>query len=89
MAFFWDRHVSSGIRELGYDVGTETLAVVFPGRRTVYHRPVPYTVYASIFHARFPERALPGNRGEDCPGCQRSPEGILTADGVTVHQGSL
>ena len=27
-----------------------------PGRRTVYHRPVPYTVYASIFHARFPER---------------------------------
>ena len=56
MAFFWDRHVSSGIRELGYDVATETLAVVFPGRRTVYHRPVPYTVYASIFHARFPER---------------------------------
>jgi len=56
MAFFWDRHVSSGIRELGYDIETQTLAVVFPGRRTVYHRPVPYSVYASIFHAKFPER---------------------------------
>jgi hypothetical protein len=56
MAFFWDRHISGGIRELGYDTGTQTLAVVFPGRRMVYHRPVPYTVYASIFHARFPEQ---------------------------------
>jgi hypothetical protein len=56
MAFFWDRHVSSGIRELGYDIRTQTLAVVFPGRRMVYHRPVPFSVHASIFHAKFPER---------------------------------
>lgn len=56
MAFFWDHFVSSSIPALGYDVATQTLAVVFPGRRTVYHRPVPYTVYAAIFHAKFPER---------------------------------
>ena len=56
MAFFWDHNVSNRIRDLGYDVTTQTLAVVFPGRRTVYHSPVPYTVYASIFHAKFPEK---------------------------------
>jgi hypothetical protein len=56
MAFFFDRYVSHGIRELGYDVKTQTLAVVFPGHKTVYHRPVPYPVYAAIFHAKFPER---------------------------------
>jgi hypothetical protein len=56
MAFFWDRYVSSSIPALGYDIGTQTLAVVFPGNRTVYHRPVPYAVYAAIFNARCPER---------------------------------
>ncbi len=56
MAFFWDHGVSNRIQDLGYDESTKTLAVVFPGRRAVYHSPVPYTVYTSIFHARFPER---------------------------------
>ena len=56
MNMVWDRHVSSGIRELGYDVKTKTMAVVFPGGVRKYHAPVPYTVYAAIFHATFPER---------------------------------
>jgi len=32
MAFFFDRFISNRIRELGYDVKTQTLAVVFPDR---------------------------------------------------------
>lgn len=56
MNMVWDRHVSNGIRELGYDVTTQTMAVVFPGGITRYHAPVPYPLYASIFHATFPER---------------------------------
>ncbi|AGB01730.1 KTSC domain-containing protein [Methanoregula formicica] len=56
MNMVWDRHVSNGIRELGYDVKTHTMAVVFPGGVTKYHAPVPYPVYAAIFHATFPER---------------------------------
>ena len=52
----WDRYVSHGIRELGYDVGTHTMAVVFPGNLVKYQAPVPYEMYAAIFHARFPER---------------------------------
>jgi hypothetical protein len=56
MNMVWDRYVSSGIRELGYDVETQTMAVVFPGNITRYHSPVPYPLYASIFHARFPLR---------------------------------
>jgi hypothetical protein len=56
MNMVWDRHVSSGIRELGYDVKTQTMAVVFPGGVRKYHAPVPYPVYAAIFHATFPER---------------------------------
>lgn len=53
MAFFFDRFISNRIRELRYDVKTQTLAVVFPDK-TVYHRPVPYPVYSAIFHAKFP-----------------------------------
>lgn len=56
MNMVWDRYVSHGIRELGYDVGTQTMAVVFPGNITRYHTPVPYQLYSSIFHAKFPER---------------------------------
>jgi hypothetical protein len=56
MNMVWDRHVSNGIRELGYDVGTRTMAVVFASGTTKYHAPVPYPLYASIFHATFPER---------------------------------
>jgi len=67
MAFFWDRHVSSEIRELGYDAGTETLAVVFPDGRTVYHSPVPYTLYASIFHAKFPARVYQDSVEKEIP----------------------
>lgn len=56
MNMVWDRYVSSGIRELGYDVKTKTMAVVFPGGARKYHAPVPYPVYAALFHATFPER---------------------------------
>jgi hypothetical protein len=56
MNMVWDRYVSNGIRELGYDVATRTMAVVFPGGIRTYHSPVPYPLYASIFHARFPLR---------------------------------
>ncbi len=56
MHMVWDRHVSNRIRELGYDVATQTMAVVFSDKTTKYHAPVPYLVYASIFHATFPER---------------------------------
>ncbi|OPY38220.1 MAG: hypothetical protein A4E35_00642 [Methanoregula sp. PtaU1.Bin051] len=56
MNMVWDRHVSNGIRELGYDVETHTLAVVFPGKKTVLHAPVPYELYASLFHSYNPER---------------------------------
>jgi hypothetical protein len=56
MNMVYDRHVSNGIRELGYDAGTHTLAVVFPGGKKKFHAPVPYALYASIFHAYNPER---------------------------------
>ncbi|MFA4878367.1 MAG: hypothetical protein WC586_13265 [Methanoregula sp.] len=56
MNMVWDRYVSNGIRELGYDVTTRTMAVVFADKTTRYHAPVPYPLYASIFHATFPER---------------------------------
>jgi len=56
MNMVWDRYVSNGIRELGYDVTTRTMAVVFADKTKKYHAPVPYPLYASIFHAKFPLR---------------------------------
>lgn len=56
MNMVWDRFVSNEIRELGYDIGTRTMAVVFSDKSTKYYSPVPYPLYASIFHARFPLR---------------------------------
>ena len=56
MNMVWDRHVSNGIRELGYDGVTQTMAVRFSDKTTKYHAPVPYPLYAQIFHATFPER---------------------------------
>ncbi|HVN73705.1 MAG TPA: KTSC domain-containing protein [Methanoregula sp.] len=56
MNMIWDRHVSGRIRELGYDVTTRTMAVVFSDKTTKFHAPVPYPLYASLFHATFPER---------------------------------
>jgi len=56
MSMVWDRYVSSGIRELGIDITTRTMAVVFADKSRKYHTPVPYTLYASIFHSTFPER---------------------------------
>ena len=56
MNMIWDRYVSNGIRELGYDIKTRTMAVVFANKTTKFHAPVPYPLYASIFHATFPER---------------------------------
>jgi len=56
MNMVWDRHLSGGIRELGYDIKTKTMAVVFTNKTRKMHSPVPYPLYASIFHATFPER---------------------------------
>jgi hypothetical protein len=56
MNMVWDRHLNHGINELGYDVATQTMAVVFADKTTKYHAPVSYPLYASIFHARFPLR---------------------------------
>ncbi len=56
MNMVWDRFVSNDIRELGYDVGTRTMAVVFADKTKKFHAPVPYPLYASIVHARFPLR---------------------------------
>lgn len=56
MNMVWDRYVSNGIRELGYDVKTRTMAVVFADKTKKYHSPVPYPLYASIFHSTFPEK---------------------------------
>ena len=56
MNMVWDRHVSNRIREIGYDVKTRTMAVVFADKTTNFHAPVPYPLYASVFHATFPER---------------------------------
>ena len=56
MNMVWDRYVSRGIRELGYDVTTKTMAVVFADKTKKFHSPVPYPLYASIHHSTFPER---------------------------------
>ncbi len=56
MNMVWDRFVSNGIRELGYDIATRTMAVVFADTTKKFHAPVPYPLYASLFHATFPER---------------------------------
>jgi hypothetical protein len=56
MNMVWDRRVSNTIRELGYDVSTRTMAVVFSDGTKKFHAPVSYPLYASIFHATFPER---------------------------------
>jgi hypothetical protein len=56
MNMIWDRHITRGINELGYDVATRTMAVVFADNSKKYHSPVPYPLYASIFHAKYPLR---------------------------------
>lgn len=56
MNMVWDRMVSNRIRELGYDVKTQTMAVVFSDTTRKFHAPVSYPLYASINHATFPER---------------------------------
>jgi hypothetical protein len=55
MNMVWDRFVSTNIRELGYDVTTRTMAVVFSDKTRTFHAPVTYPHYESIHHARFPE----------------------------------
>jgi len=56
MSTVWDRHVSNGIRELGYDIENKRLVVVLPGGMRRYYAPVPYEAYSALFHATFPER---------------------------------
>jgi len=52
----WDRFVSNGIRELGYDIENARLIVVLPGGVRRYYAPVPYAMYSALSHATFPER---------------------------------
>jgi hypothetical protein len=56
MNMVWDRFVSNDIRELGYDINSQTLAVVFANKEKRYHAPVPYPVYAALFHSTFAGR---------------------------------
>jgi hypothetical protein len=56
MNMIWDRYESRAIRELGYDITTHTMAVVFADKTKKFHSPVPYPLYASIHHSTFPER---------------------------------
>jgi hypothetical protein len=56
MGIVWNRYVSSGIREIGYDRFTQTMAVVFSDKTRKYHAPVLYSLYAAIFHAHSSER---------------------------------
>jgi len=56
MNMVWDRMVSNRIRELGYDVKTQTMAVVFSDKTKRFHAPVSYPLYAAINHSTFPER---------------------------------
>jgi hypothetical protein len=72
MNMVWDRHLSNGIRELGYDVATRTMAVVFADDTKKFHAPVPYPLYASIFHATFPGRLYRQTVEQMIPTVQRS-----------------
>ena len=56
MSIVWDRFVSNGIRELGYDIENKQLIVVLPGGVRKYYAPVLYEAYSAIRHATFPER---------------------------------
>jgi hypothetical protein len=56
MNMVWNRHVSNGIRELGYDFATRTMTAVFASGITKCHNPVAYPLHASISHASFAER---------------------------------
>ncbi|MDD1702713.1 MAG: KTSC domain-containing protein [Methanoregula sp.] len=56
MSIVWDRHVSNRILELGYDIETKRLIVVFPDRVRRNYAPVTYGMYSALSHAMFPER---------------------------------
>ena len=56
MAFVWDHHFSREIRELGYDVLTQTLVVAFPDKIRRYYAPVPYAAYDALRHCPTPRR---------------------------------
>jgi len=56
MSIIWDRFVSNGIRELGYDIENKQLIVVLSGGVRKYYAPVLYEAYSAISHATFPER---------------------------------
>lgn len=71
MNMVWDRYVSNEIRELGYDVKTQTLAVVFATKNIRYHAPVPYPVYAALNHSTFVERQY-----------KKTVEGIIPTVGI-------
>jgi hypothetical protein len=56
MTMVWSRHLSPQIREIGYDIAGETMAVVFKDTTIRYHAPVSYSLYSMLAHAPFPER---------------------------------
>jgi hypothetical protein len=60
MTMVWSRHLSPQIREIGYDIAGETMAVVFKDTTIRYYAPVSYSLYSMLAHAPFPERLYKG-----------------------------
>ena len=52
----WHIRVSHNIYKIGYDISTETLAIIFSDRSIRYYRPVPYSLYSRFAYAQFPDR---------------------------------
>ena len=52
----WHIRVSHNIYQIGYDISTETLVIIFTDRSKKYYRPVPYSLYTKFVHAPFPDR---------------------------------
>ena len=53
-----DRITSPLIHAVTYDIATQTMAVEFTSGRGRNFSPVPYEIYRSIIHSRFPEKTF-------------------------------
>jgi len=60
MTMVWSRHLSNQIREIGYDIAAEKMAVVSSDTTLRYYAPVSYSLYNMLAHATFPERLYKG-----------------------------
>ncbi|MGA2104445.1 KTSC domain-containing protein [Methanoregula sp.] len=56
MSLVWNRRLSREIRELGYDIVTGKLIVVFPDGIKRNYGPVTYEMYDALSHAPNPGR---------------------------------